>query len=115
MTDNDDEETQSIMRPPNLLKALADASEQATKPQQEALQQLLTGATGATTSATPDLGNLSEQLGTMSQMATFKTRVQSGGRISIPDAEREALDIEDGDIVQTVVVPVKRKRDEDDE
>ncbi len=48
--------------------------------------------------------------------ATFKTRVQSGGRISIPDAEREALDIEEGDIVQAVVVPVKRNRtDEDDD
>ncbi|QLD85841.1 AbrB/MazE/SpoVT family DNA-binding domain-containing protein [Natronomonas halophila] len=113
MTDNDDDD-QSIMSPPNLLKAVQQASEQATKQQQQALQQLLTGATGATTSATPDLGNLSEQLGTMSQMATFKTRVQSGGRISIPDAEREALDIEDGDIVQTVVVPVKRKRDDDE-
>jgi hypothetical protein len=44
--------------------------------------------------------------------ATFKTRVQSGGRISIPDAEREALDIEEGDIVQAVVVPVKRNREE---
>jgi bifunctional DNA-binding transcriptional regulator/antitoxin component of YhaV-PrlF toxin-antitoxin module len=52
------------------------------------------------------------QLGAMSQTATFKTRVQSGGRISIPDAEREALDIEEGDIVQAVVVPVKRERDE---
>jgi hypothetical protein len=51
------------------------------------------------------------QLGAMSQTATFKTRVQSGGRISIPDAEREALDIEEGDIVQTVVIPVKRNRE----
>lgn len=48
------------------------------------------------------------QLSAMSQMATFKTRVQSGGRISIPDAEREALDIDDGDIVQTIVIPIKR-------
>ncbi|MFB6282271.1 MAG: AbrB/MazE/SpoVT family DNA-binding domain-containing protein [Haloferacaceae archaeon] len=38
--------------------------------------------------------------------AVFKTRVQSGGRISIPDAEREALDIDEGDIVQTVIVPI---------
>jgi hypothetical protein len=111
MTSDDDEDKQGIMRPPNLLKTLADASEQATRQQQEALQQLLAGTTG--TSPTPDLGDLSEQLNTMSQMATFKTRVQSGGRISIPDAEREALDIEDGDIVQTVVVPVKRKRDDE--
>lgn len=50
------------------------------------------------------------QIGTMSKLATFKTRVQSGGRLSIPDAEREALDIEEGDIVQAVVLPVKRNR-----
>jgi hypothetical protein len=49
------------------------------------------------------------QLGAMSMgTAMFKTRVQSGGRISIPDAERETLGIEDGDIVQTIVIPLKR-------
>jgi len=40
-------------------------------------------------------------------VATFKTRVQSGGRLSIPDAEREALDIREGDIVQAMVVPLR--------
>ncbi|MFQ3319828.1 MAG: hypothetical protein ACI8UR_000467 [Natronomonas sp.] len=105
MSDDND----NAIWPPNLLKAVQETSEQATKKQQEALQQLLLGAG----SGTPDLGNVSEQLGAMSQMATFKTRVQSGGRISIPDAEREALDIEEGDIVQTVVLPVKRNRDDE--
>jgi bifunctional DNA-binding transcriptional regulator/antitoxin component of YhaV-PrlF toxin-antitoxin module len=42
------------------------------------------------------------------ETATFKTRVQSGGRISIPDVEREALGIDEGDIVQATVSPVKR-------
>ncbi len=46
-----------------------------------------------------------------SDMATFKTRVQSGGRISIPDAERETLDIEEGDIVQTIVIPINRRHE----
>ncbi|MFC3476567.1 AbrB/MazE/SpoVT family DNA-binding domain-containing protein [Halobacterium litoreum] len=46
--------------------------------------------------------------------ATFKTRVQSGGRISIPDAEREALGIEEGDIVQTVVIPLETRGDGDE-
>ena len=36
--------------------------------------------------------------------AMFKTTVQSGGRISIPEAERQALKIEDGDLVQVIVV-----------
>ena len=87
----------------NPLRALQAATEQATEQQQQLLQQML----GTSTNAANSLGS---QLGAMSHMATFKTRVQSGGRISIPDAEREALDIEEGDIVQTVVVPVKRKR-----
>ena len=106
MTDSDD----SVMWPPNLLKNIQSVSEQATKQQQEALQQLLLGANAGT----PGLGDLPEQMGAMTRMGTFKTRIQSGGRISIPDAEREALDIEEGDIVQTVVVPVKRNRDDDE-
>lgn len=42
--------------------------------------------------------------------AMFKTTVQSGGRISIPEAERQALKIEDGDLVQVIVVPIERRR-----
>jgi hypothetical protein len=45
--------------------------------------------------------------------ATFKTRIQSGGRISIPDAEREILNLGEGDIVQAVIVPLKRTQDDD--
>jgi hypothetical protein len=42
--------------------------------------------------------------------AMFKTTVQSGGRISIPEAERQALNIEDGDLVQVIVVPIEHRR-----
>jgi len=42
--------------------------------------------------------------------AMFKTTVQSGGRISIPEAERQALKIEDGDLVQVIMVPIERRR-----
>ena len=109
MTDTNDNQDVP-MWPPNLMKTIQETSEQATRKQQEALRTLFMGSS---TASTPDLGDISEQLGTMTQMATFKTRIQSGGRISIPDAEREALDIGEGDIVQTVVVPVKRNRGED--
>jgi hypothetical protein len=43
--------------------------------------------------------------------AMFKTTVQSGGRISIPEAERQALNIGDGDLVQVIVIPIHRKKD----
>ena len=88
---------------PPMFKGMQEASEQAMERQQELMQQML----GAGMS-----GMDMNQLGAMSQTATFKTRVQSGGRISIPDAEREALDIEEGDIVQAFVLPVKRSRNE---
>ena len=112
MSDDDDE---NGLFAPTMLKNLQEAAEGATRQQQQLLQQLVSGGglSGASGSgSTP--GGLAPQLSQMSQMATFKTRVQSGGRISIPDAEREALDIEEGDIVQTVVIPVKRNRDDDD-
>jgi hypothetical protein len=105
MSDDDDGST----GPPDVFKLFAETGEQAVETQQELVRQLLGSGTGSGAGAGMDMN----QLGAMSQTATFKTRVQSGGRISIPDAERETLDIEEGDIVQAVVFPVKRKRDDD--
>ncbi|PSQ28315.1 hypothetical protein BRD06_04200 [Halobacteriales archaeon QS_9_67_15] len=97
MTDENDGSTW-----PPMLSGWQEASEQAMEQQRQFLNQMMQAGAG---------GLDMNQLGAMSQTATFKTRVQSGGRISIPDAEREALDIEEGDIVQTVVIPVKRNRE----
>ncbi len=90
--------------PPAMFEQLQEAGEQALNTQQEMMQKILSGdAGGAGTSLSP-FGPMG--MGT----ATFKARVQSNGRVSIPDAEREALDIEEGDIVQAIIVPVKRNR-----
>jgi len=96
------DENDGPMWPPAMFKMFQETGEQAVEQQQELFKQMM----NASMSSGMDMN----QLGAMSQTATFKTRVQSGGRISIPDAEREALDIEEGDIVQAVVVPVKRNR-----
>ena len=39
----------------------------------------------------------------------FKTSVGSNGRISIPEAERDALGLKEGDLVQVVIIPIKKK------
>ena len=39
----------------------------------------------------------------------FKTTVGSYGRISIPEAERDALGIEEGNLVQIIITPIKSK------
>lgn len=99
------DERDDPMWPPALFgQQVQEMSEQAVEQQTEMLRQLMGGNTSG-------LSGFS-QLDAMSRnMATFKTRIQSGGRISIPDAEREALDIDEGDIVQTIVIPIKRQRD----
>ena len=39
----------------------------------------------------------------------YKTTVGSNGRISIPEAERAALGLKEGDLVQVVVLPISKK------
>jgi len=85
---------------------MQEAGEQVAESQQEMMKQLMQASSANPFEGTSALGPMN--MGT----ATFKARVQSGGRISIPGPEREALDIEEGDIVQTIVVPVKRNRDD---
>lgn len=98
MTDDD----QPMFPPAMFAKQFADLGEEAI----EAQRAWFDGLADLTSFSGESLGPTPMQLAT----ATFKTRVQSNGRLSIPDAEREALDIEEGDIVQAVVVPVKRNR-----
>jgi hypothetical protein len=81
---------------------MQDASEGAVETQQELFEQFVQASSAGMSDASP-----LSRIGKMGMgSAVFKTRVQSGGRISIPDAEREALDIDEGDIVQTVVIPL---------
>ncbi len=42
-----------------------------------------------------------------SSMAVFRAKVQSGGRISIPEVDRAILNLKDGDIVKVIVVKEK--------
>lgn len=39
----------------------------------------------------------------------YKTTIGSNGRISIPEAERNALGLSEGDLVQVIVLPIARK------
>lgn len=95
---------------------MQEASEEAVGQQQkmfaEWLSNVSSGASGM--GKMSGMGGLSQLSAMSMEAATFKTRVQSGGRISIPDAEREALDIDEGDIVQTIVIPLNTG-DNDDE
>jgi len=39
----------------------------------------------------------------------YKTTISSNGRISIPEAERNALGLGDGDLIQVIILPIAKK------
>lgn len=88
-------DSETAWPPATLLEGFQAAGEQAFEQQSELMRRLL--APGTMTGGPGVAGG---------NLAAFKTRVQSGGRLSIPDAEREALGIEEGDIVQAFIVPL---------
>ena len=45
----------------------------------------------------------------LNENAIFKAKVGGSGRITIPTAEREALDIDEGDLVRVIVKPLNKK------
>ena len=53
--------------------------------------------------------NLSQMMPNFLQWGAYKTTVGSNGRISIPEAERDALGLKEGDLVQVVVLPLEKK------
>jgi hypothetical protein len=84
--------------------AFKKAVEKGNKAQEEFMKQVSTIQQDAVQSY------LSMLRGLTFYNAMFKTTVQIGGRISIPEAERQALNIDDGDLVQVIVIPIERRR-----
>ena len=53
--------------------------------------------------------NLQNMMPNFLTWSAFKTTVGSNGRISIPEAEGQALSMDEGDLVQVIVIPVTPK------
>src|SRR5574338_432760 len=52
---------------------------------------------------------LAQSMPQFGSWGAFKTTVGSNGRISIPEAERDALGLKEGDLVQAVIIPIEKK------
>ncbi len=53
--------------------------------------------------------NLGQIMPNFMNWGAYKTTVGSNGRISIPEAERTALGLKEGDLVQVFVLPLEKK------
>ncbi|TLX95757.1 MAG: AbrB/MazE/SpoVT family DNA-binding domain-containing protein [Thaumarchaeota archaeon] len=62
------------------------------------------------TQAMESWSKMSQSVPQFLSWGAFKTTVGSNGRISIPEAERDALKIGEGDLVQVIIVPIEKKQ-----
>jgi len=53
--------------------------------------------------------NIGQMLPSFMNWGAYKTTISSNGRISIPEAERNALDLGEGDLVQVIILPIAKK------
>ena len=47
----------------------------------------------------------------LSEHAIFRAKVGGNGRITIPTAEREGLNIDEGDLVRVIVKPIEKDKE----
>jgi len=55
------------------------------------------------------LFSIGQMLPSFMNWGAYKTTISSNGRISIPEAERNALGLGDGDLVQVIILPIAKK------
>ena len=52
--------------------------------------------------------NIGQMLPSFMNWGAYKTTISSNGRISIPEAERNALGLGEGDLVQVIILPIAK-------
>lgn len=53
--------------------------------------------------------SIGQMLPSFMNWGAYKTTISSNGRISIPEAERNALGLGNGDLVQVIIMPIAKK------
>jgi len=96
-------ETNQKFDPVNTLKELTTKSS-------EAQANLMASMSNAQKNTMEQFFNMGNLLQNFIGYGAFKTTIGSNGRISIPEAERDALRINEGDLVQVVVIPLEKKK-----
>ena len=89
----------------NPLEALKGISESTKQTQSN-----MTNNMSSMQSSTMDtMFNIGQMLPSFMHWGAYKTTISSNGRISIPEAERNALGLGDGDLIQVIILPIAKK------
>jgi len=80
-----------------------------TRKASEAQKNIMNNAASMQARTMDTMFNLGQILPSFTNWGAYKTSVGSNGRISIPEAERSALGLKEGDLVQVIVLPLEKK------
>lgn len=86
-----------------------DALKQITDKTTETQTNLMKNFAAMQSKGMDNMFNLTQIMPNFMNWGAYKTSVGSNGRISIPEAERDALGLKEGDLVQVIVLPLEKK------
>ena len=89
----------------NPLEALKGVSESAKQTQSNMMNDM----SSMQSKSMDTMFNIGQMLPSFMHWGAYKTTISSNGRISIPEAERNALGLGDGDLVQVIILPIAKK------
>lgn len=89
----------------NPLETLKEFSDGAREPQSNLMQNM----SSIQNQGMDAMFRIGQMLPSFMNWGAYKTTISSNGRISIPEAERNALGLGDGDLVQVIILPIAKK------
>ncbi|WP_428327077.1 AbrB/MazE/SpoVT family DNA-binding domain-containing protein [Nitrosopumilus sp.] len=95
-------QTSKTFNPLDTLKEVSDNTRQAQSNMMENMSSMQNKSMDT-------MFSIGQMLPSFMNWGAYKTTISSNGRISIPEAERNALGLGEGDLVQVIVLPIAKK------
>jgi len=95
-------QTSQTFNPLDTLREVSDSTRQAQS-------NMMQNMSSMQSKSMDTMFNIGQMLPSFMNWGAYKTTISSNGRISIPEAERNALGLGDGDLVQVIILPIAKK------
>ena len=95
-------QTSQTFNPLEALKGVSDSAKQTQS-------NMMNNMTSMQNKSMDTMFNIGQMLPSFMNWGAYKTTISSNGRISIPEAERNALGLGNGDLVQVIILPIAKK------
>ncbi len=95
-------QTSQTFNPLDTLRKVSDSTKQAQS-------DLMQNMSSMQSKSMDTMFNIGQMLPSFMNWGAYKTTISSNGRISIPEAERNALGLGDGDLFQVIILPIAKK------